>query len=223
MIETTESKQEEIQIEKSRVEKNKLTLKQESFAQSVVKLGCYSKAYKEAYDAENMSSDSVKVEASRLMAIDKINRRVEELRDWLYEENNISMSRVMAEMSGVAFTNILDFFDEKGDIKHVKNWDFQKAKAIVSVDFIPTELPSGTIEFRTILKLNVTGKNAMLESLRKTLPSTQNHHKAVTITHKEIKALKIKIRAQNEEEVKRQEEKAIEIAKYKKEYKGENK
>jgi len=46
----------------------KLTLKQEAFAQKYMECGNASKAYRHAYDAENCSPETVKVEASKLMA-----------------------------------------------------------------------------------------------------------------------------------------------------------
>jgi hypothetical protein len=45
-----------------------LTLKQERFAQLVIeKQGRLSEAYREAYDADNMTDESVKVSAHRLL------------------------------------------------------------------------------------------------------------------------------------------------------------
>lgn len=58
-----------------------LTSKQESFAQSVASGMTQADAYRKAYDAENMKSESIFVNASKLMADAKISLRVAELRE----------------------------------------------------------------------------------------------------------------------------------------------
>ena len=44
-----------------------LTIKQERFAQRYVELGNASEAYRQSYDAEDMSDEAIRVEASRLL------------------------------------------------------------------------------------------------------------------------------------------------------------
>ena len=57
-----------------------LTSKQERFCQEVVKQATYSDAYRIAYDAENMSDETINRKASELMANGKITARVDSLR-----------------------------------------------------------------------------------------------------------------------------------------------
>lgn len=63
-------------------ERPKLTIKQEAFAQAMAS-GLYptqAAAYRVAYDAENMSQDSVYQESSRLMADPRIASRIDEIK-----------------------------------------------------------------------------------------------------------------------------------------------
>jgi len=57
-----------------------LTIKQENFAQEVVKQGNYSNAYRAAYDCARMTSKQINEEASILMSNPKISQRVEDLK-----------------------------------------------------------------------------------------------------------------------------------------------
>ena len=61
--------------------KDSLTVKQEAFAQTYVKLGNASEAYRQVYNvAPNRSAVSIGVEASTLLALPKVSLKVQELR-----------------------------------------------------------------------------------------------------------------------------------------------
>jgi hypothetical protein len=61
----------------------KLTEKQESFAQLIAGGNTQADAYREAYDAENMTNDSVHQEASRVIKNLKVATRVKQLKEEL--------------------------------------------------------------------------------------------------------------------------------------------
>jgi hypothetical protein len=61
----------------------KLTEKQESFAQLIAGGSTQADAYREAYDAENMTNDSVHQEASRVIKNLKVATRVKQLKEEL--------------------------------------------------------------------------------------------------------------------------------------------
>ena len=68
----------------------KLTIKQERFAELVVKLGNQSEAYRQAYNVSpTTTTESVNVNASKLMADANIRLRVEELKKEQREANRI--------------------------------------------------------------------------------------------------------------------------------------
>ena len=62
---------------------NKLTAKQEAFAQAIADGMGQADAYRTAYDAENMKDDSIYPIASKLMSNHKIATRVAELKSQL--------------------------------------------------------------------------------------------------------------------------------------------
>ncbi len=64
-----------------------LTPKQESFSQLVVKYGDYSKAYREAYNAENMKPGTISKRAYELVYTPKISERILELQTELKDQN----------------------------------------------------------------------------------------------------------------------------------------
>ena len=70
----------------------KLTAKQEKFCIEVVKQPNQSDAYRIAYDAGGMNSDSVNVNASKLMADAKIALRVKELKNKVVDKELYTLS-----------------------------------------------------------------------------------------------------------------------------------
>jgi uncharacterized protein YmfQ (DUF2313 family) len=74
----------------------KLTVKQEKFAQLVVKLGNQSEAYRQAYDVKKTTtSESVNVQASALMSDLNISLRVQELREQTKKAHAIDRDRMV--------------------------------------------------------------------------------------------------------------------------------
>lgn len=75
--------------------KKKLTDKQEKFVQLAVKYGNQSKAYREAYDvSESTTTESVNVNASKLMADANIRLRVEEIRKEAKKRNDVDIDLI---------------------------------------------------------------------------------------------------------------------------------
>lgn len=66
---------------------NELSEKQEMFCQQMAKLGNQRQAYKNSYDASQMSDEAIDVEASRLMDNPKITLRLQELSKEIKNEN----------------------------------------------------------------------------------------------------------------------------------------
>ena len=88
----------------------KLTPKQERFAFNVAIKGMtYHDAYLDAYDAENMKPAVVDVNASRLVASDKIALRIRERRDEIEGPDILSRREYLAGLTDIFRTNITDF------------------------------------------------------------------------------------------------------------------
>lgn len=69
----------------------KLTVKQETFCLSYIETGNASEAYRIAYDAENMKSETVNRSAKQLMDNDKIAARIAEIQKPIRERAEITL------------------------------------------------------------------------------------------------------------------------------------
>ena len=81
------------------------TQKQDAFAIAYVKLGNASLAYRSAYDAERMSDEAVRVEASRLLARPNISLRIAALRLPAEKAASLSAERTLTEIARGAYGN----------------------------------------------------------------------------------------------------------------------
>ena len=79
--------------DRTRGRRMSLTIKQERFVLEYMKDGNASRAYREAYDAENMKESSINVNASKLLSDTKIAQRVQELRNKETESAIISIEK----------------------------------------------------------------------------------------------------------------------------------
>ncbi len=70
--------------------RNRLTHKQDLYAQNVANGMSGADAYRNAYDARRMSNDSIYVEASRLIANPKVALRIEQLRERIWWERHLT-------------------------------------------------------------------------------------------------------------------------------------
>ncbi len=86
---------------------DKLTVKQELFAQEVFRLGDQAKAYRIAYPASlKWKNKTVWSAASTIMAIEKVSRRVKELQAQSAAAAVITRKQWLDEWRALAFTNL---------------------------------------------------------------------------------------------------------------------
>jgi len=78
-----------------------LTPKQESFTQRYVELGNASEAYRQSYDAENMSANSIKVEASRLLDHPNVALTIDGLRQKHQKRHEVTIDSLTDELEEV--------------------------------------------------------------------------------------------------------------------------
>lgn len=88
---------------------DKLTIKQEKYAQGLFKGLTQREAYKQAYDAENMTDKSIDEKACELAANVKVAERIAELTEELKYRNMVTVEKVLSELASIGFTNAADF------------------------------------------------------------------------------------------------------------------
>ena len=76
----------------------KLTIKQEAFARAYVETGNASEAYRRAYNAENMSRESIAVRACQLLAHCKVSVMVQQLKDQAAERHAVTVDSLVNEL-----------------------------------------------------------------------------------------------------------------------------
>lgn len=137
--------------------KNKLTDKQEKFAQLVVKYGNQSKAYREAYDvSDTTTTESVNVQASTLMANLNISLRVEEIRQEAKKAHQIDRDWIINQHK-----EIIDWYKELKELARKENLDKEeKGRIYMLKDLIKGADFRGSLDSITkILGLNEPEKH----------------------------------------------------------------
>ena len=81
----------------------KLTPKQELFAQTYVKTGNASEAYRTAYDTSKTKPDVINVKASELLASGNVLVRVKELQNKLEKKHDISKDKIIARLQEIIY------------------------------------------------------------------------------------------------------------------------
>jgi phage terminase small subunit len=117
---------------------DKLTIKQEKYAQGLFAGLSKREAYKQAYDAENMSDECIDVEACILAANHNVTIRIDELTNELKERNMVKVEKVLAEMAHIAFDDIKNYLrfypDADGNIKmEIKDSDNIDTRSVSEV------------------------------------------------------------------------------------------
>ncbi|MDD5239948.1 MAG: terminase small subunit, partial [Candidatus Nanoarchaeia archaeon] len=93
--------------------RDKLTIKQEKYAQGLFTGLSQREAYKQAYDCENMTDKTIDEAACRLAGDSKMVARLEELDDELKLRNMTTVERVLAEYAKLGFADIKDYLSYK--------------------------------------------------------------------------------------------------------------
>jgi phage terminase small subunit len=117
---------------------DKLTIKQEKYAQGLFAGLSQREAYKQAYNCDNMSDKSIDENACRLAADIKVVSRIEELKMRLQERNMVTVENVLSELSKIAFDDIKNYLrfypDADGNIKmEIKDSETIDTRAISEV------------------------------------------------------------------------------------------
>jgi len=132
---------------------DKLTIKQEKFAQGLFAGLSQREAYKQAYDGENMADKTIDEAACRLAGDSKVIARIEQLTNELKERNMVTVEKVLSELSHIAFDDIRNYLrfypGENGEIKmEIKDSDTIDTRSISEVSVGK----DGQFKFKTYCK-----------------------------------------------------------------------
>ena len=75
--------------------------------------------------------------------------------------------RVLTETARIAFSDIRDLFDDDGNIKPVKDWPEDFARAVAGVEVVKKNITAGDGEMDTVLKVRLWDKVVKLTNLMK--------------------------------------------------------
>ncbi len=149
----------------------KLTIKQEKYAQGLFMGLTQREAYKQAYDAENMSDEAIDVEACRLAQNPNVALRLEQLNNELRLRNMVTVERIVTEYAKLGFFDPRNLFNSDGSPKEITELDDETAAALAGLDV--QEEYEGTGKDRKFIgytkKYKLTDKKAALDSMSKYL------------------------------------------------------
>lgn len=146
--------------------KQRLTPKQEKYVQGLIQGLTQREAYKRAYNAKNMSNNSIDREASLLLKNPKVSQRYEELHTKLLksaeETTLVTAEKVIKEIASIAFddiSNYLEFRTEKVVVDYDENgepiFDYKTIVELKNSKDINTKNisqvsigPNGTFKFK---------------------------------------------------------------------------
>lgn len=152
------------------VEKLRLTVKQEKFAQGLFAGLSQREAYKQAYKCDNMGDSTIDVEASKLANDHKIAIRVDQLNGELKMRNMATVERVLAEYARLGFFDPRQLFNPDGSPKNIQELDDDAAAAIAGLDI---EVKS---DGAVVKKYKINDKKGALDSIAKHLGMFVDKH-----------------------------------------------
>jgi phage terminase small subunit len=150
---------------------DKLTIKQEKYAQGLFTGLSQTDAYKQAYNAENMSDEAIYVEASRLSDNPNVSLRISELTNELRLRSMVTVEKVVSEYAKLGFFDPRKLFHDDGKPKDITELDDDTAAALAGLDV--QEVYEGSGEDRKFVgytkKYKLTDKRAALDSMARYL------------------------------------------------------
>jgi len=146
---------------------NKLTPKQELFAQTYIKTGNASEAYRTAYNTSKMKKESINVNASKLLIDTKVTLRLEELRKDLADSHNITKDRLLKELANIAFVKESEFYHNDGSVKMLSELTEEQKSALSQYGF--KKIPIGDGQYEDVPVFKAQDKLKAIETISKML------------------------------------------------------
>ena len=149
---------------------NKLTPKQELFAQAVASGDYKTVAYKKAYPRSvNWSDHAVETEASRAAMKPIIAERIAELQARIMKKNELEIEDILREMANWVMFNPKNILTEHGAVKQFEDMSDDEAKCIT--EFTVEEIWHGRGEDRVLAgylkKIKLVDKRATADMFMK--------------------------------------------------------
>ncbi|WP_395045934.1 terminase small subunit [Flavobacterium sp.] len=139
-----------------------LTEKQEAFCQAYIELGDKSKAYRHAYDADSMNSNSVAVAGNEAFKNPNVSLRIEELQNEIRERNKVKIDDVLSVLADMIRFDISELYDENDNLKSIHDIPKSHRQMISSLKtdhlYGGKEIIGETKEVKTLNKLDVIEK-----------------------------------------------------------------
>ena len=110
-----------------------LTEKQERFCQAYIEFGNKSEAYRIAYDADAMNSNSVAVAAQEVFRNPNVSLRIEQLQSEARERNKVKIDDVLGYLADMIKFDIAEIYDENGRLKSIHEIPKPHREMIASV------------------------------------------------------------------------------------------
>jgi phage terminase small subunit len=113
------------------------------------------------------SRSTAGVTACELLARPKIRGRIRELHKAALAKQQLTVNRVLQEISRIAFSDLRKFYDEKGNLRQLSDLDSNEAAAIASLEEYEEHISHGTecTAVGRTKKIKLWNKNQALEKL----------------------------------------------------------
>jgi len=144
-----------------------LTDKQESYCQNYIICMNQSTAYRIAYDADAMNSNSVAVEACRIHSDPNITLRIKELQTEHYERNKATIDELVNVLSRMVRFDMADLYDENNNLLNIKDMPLI-ARQMIS-ELTSDEIRMGGESIGQVKKVKTITKLDAVEKLMKHL------------------------------------------------------
>lgn len=145
----------------------KLTIKEEKFAQAYVKTGNKSEAYRLSYSTKNQTKKSINENASRLSKRIKVLSRIEQLQAEISERNKITIDECVQRLTSMARFDLNDIYNEDGSLKKLSEIPEDSRMAIESLDTDEIKVDGKVVGYTR--KLKISNRRANLIELMKHL------------------------------------------------------
>lgn len=143
-------------------EELKLTDKEELYCQNYVVCMNQSTAYRLAFEADAMNSNSVAVEACRLHSNPNITLRIKDIQKEAYERNKATIDELVNTLSNMVRFDIAELYDDNGNLLPIKEMPLIARQMIseIASDHIRMggEVVGETKKVKTIAKLDAVEK-----------------------------------------------------------------
>ena len=145
------------------MKQSNLTLKQEAFCQAFIRLGDKSAAYREAYNASRMKSETIHEMASKLSSNHKVTTRIKELQIKLAaiaeKKFNITAEEMLRHLNVLRNSRIDEYVEFKKGKLFFKDFDKLTPEQLMCIESIK--------ETRFGIEIKLHGKDWTIEKINK--------------------------------------------------------